>query len=390
MCRFIDENNANEYVTTSHEELMQILAGRKETDRWYTPKISDCEVIGFSRSQEKGSNPLEEYGLTDPAEDEAYGIILKKGAEIQKELMALSNMFLIFPGNDDKKVAYPLYISGLRCTADRMGEAGRTFWDKLSPERKAERLCEDALFYPKECKILIRDEMVVGNHSAGYVILPELELVETMEKALKGDHPDFDLEKGEISLEFLHCWYNLNDKDNEECFALILKDHGIDTEEEPVKCGIEFFTSDTASSAASIFPYFKVKKTKARLGEGIRIEHDGLNSMATWKSRLPEIDSLFKEAEDRIEKMGNTPINNVKETIINITEKYYTKFPKKAVKEISPQFIDGPGNAIDVYLSLCDIIETHCVRNNITGSRKLNLTADVSKFLFRDYTEFDV
>lgn len=383
------EQMRNEMVVSDHDELMKILGDRAKTDKWYMPKISQCRVVGFTRANNE-ETPLQDFGLNDPAEDWGYSMIQNEGAAIERDLMGLSNLFILFPDENENKVAYPLYISGLRCTADRMGEAGRTFWDKLSPEKKAERLCEDAMFYHKECKILVRDNMVIGNHSAGYVILPELELVHAMEDALKAEHPDMEFKKGEISLEFLHCWYDLNDEDNEECFKLIMNDHGIDTMGEPVKCGIEFFTSDSASSSAAVFPYFSIRGVRARIGDGIRLDHDGLSSISKWKKRLPEVDGLFKEAEDRIEDMGNTPIKNVKNTVFNLTEKYATKFPKRTVKEMSDNFLDGPGTAIDVYLTLCEIMDEHCTINHITGMRKLNLTAEVSKFLFRNYTEFDI
>ena len=316
-------------------------------------------------------------------------MIRKEGACINRDIMGMSSLFLLFPDAEGTKLAYPLYGSGLRCTADRMGEGGKTFWDKLSPEKKAERLREDALFYPKECQILVREGMVIGNHSAGDVVLPEIELIKTMEAALTGEHPDLAFKRGEISLEFLHCWYDLNDPANEECFELILEEHGVDTMCQPVRFGIEFYTSDSASSSAAVYPYFSVRGLIARIGDGIRLDHDGMSSIKEWKKRLPEVDSLFKEAEDRIEAMGNTQINDVKLTIVNITDKYSGKFPKKAVRDYLEDMVDGPGTAIDVYLALCEIIEAHCTNNNISGIRKLNLTAEVSKFLFRDFREFD-
>ena len=85
----------------------------------------------------------------------------------------------------------------------------------------------------------------------------------------------------------------------------------------------------------------------------------GDGSVDTFVQLLPRVDSLFKEAENQIEKLGNTDIDSISSTVRNIVDDNKSLFSKSFAEDVVAALSSQPGTAIDVYLALNEIVENY-------------------------------
>lgn len=104
---------------------------------------------------------------------------------------------------------------------------------------------------------------------------------------------------------------------------------------------------------------------------------------------------LFKEAEDTVEKLGNTNLKYPAGCLQQIIENN-NWLPAKAAKMELEDAVTLYGNgkesatAFDVYLMVAHIIETQAVIKPMTPTQRVNFSEEVSKLLNFDYEKYDV
>lgn len=161
---------------------------------------------------------------------------------------------------------------------------------------------------------------------------------------------------------------------------MLLKDFGLD---ENVKTGIGFATSDVGLSRAYVYPFFMTENGyKTRFGDSAGVEHEGKNSVDTFVQLLPRVDSLFKEAENQIEKLGNTDIDSISSTVRNIVDDNKSLFPKSFAEDVVATLSSQSGTAIDVYLALNEIVENYIASRGNDPTLALTLKDRLSKYLY--------
>lgn len=305
-----------------------------------------------------------------------------------------TGLFLTFPVDGKRKI-YPTRHTAFTSICQRAGLGGPTisnfigtsFKKVLPVTEKAAWLTRGFSLYAQKCNILIRDEKISAMMSSSYSILPADELVEALEKELKKEHKDTKMLNATISHEYLNVEYLLNDEDADSSFSLLLKDLGLD---ENVKTGIGFATSDVGLSRAYVYPFFMIESGyKTRFGDSIGVEHEGKNSVDTFVQLLPKADSLFKEAENQIEKLGNTDIKSVSYTVRNIVDDNKSLFPKSFADDIIATLSSQPGTAIDVYLALNEIVENFIASRGNNPTLSLTLKDRLSKYLYINIKKYD-
>lgn len=367
-------------VLTKHKELQQYLQFRKENDVWVQPYIKETTVVGIE------DHPLflSQYFLSN-------GIELN---DESNECVKDTGMFLTFPMNGERKI-YPTRHTAFTSICQRAGLSGPTisnfigtaFKKVLPVTEKASWLTRGFSLYMQKCKILIRDGKISAMMSNGYSILPADELVGALEKELKKEHKDMKMLSATISHEYLNIEYLLNDKDADSSFSLLLKDFGLD---ENVKTGIGFATSDVGLSRAYVYPFFMTENGyKTRFGDSAGVEHEGKNSVDTFVQLLPRVDSLFKEAENQIEKLGNTDIDSISSTVRNIVDDNKSLFPKSFAEDVVASLSSQSGTAIDVYLALNEIVENYIASRGNDPTLALTLKDRLSKYLYINIKKYD-
>lgn len=385
MAKYLASDDAIRTLST-REALEEYLNFRKENDDWEIPATNEVAVVG-----------IEDIPIMIQVACAENGIDGEN--EINVECIRKNGLFLSFEKNGER-IILPTRPIAFSSICDRAGLSGATITNfRPSRKRKVLSVVEKAAWLSRgmslderKCKILIRDEKVSAMLSEDYVILPADKLTHIAETEIKKEHPDFSFMDASVSHECLHVRYLINNPNTDGRFQLLLRDiqYG---DFESVKCGIGFATSDVGLSSAYAYPFFMIKGQAVRFGDSIAVKHDGSNSIETFENKMEKVGSIFKEAEDQIEKLGNTDLNSVAEVVRNIVDEHKALFPKAQAEEVIAELeveVDGSGTAIDAYIALNEIINRYCASKNHNPSLQLNLMDRVAKFLYTNYKNYDV
>lgn len=370
------------------EELQDYLQFRKENDDWYQPSINEVAVVGVENIPIMMQTFCAENDLD--AED---------GNNV--ECIRENGLFLSFL-KDGGRTIIPTRAIAFPSICDRAGLSGPTIANfKASRARnvlpvvdKAAWLSRGMSLDKRECKILVRDEKVSAVLSAEYVILPADELIQIVESEIVKEHPDYTFMDASVSHEYLNVRYLVNNPNTDGRFQILLQDIQYGTFEfDRVQCGIGFATSDVGLSSAHIYPFFRVKDMIVPFGDSLAVKHNGTNSLQTFTDKMEKVGTIFKEAEDQIETLGNTDLNSVPQVVRNIVSEHKTTFPKAQSEEVISELeseMDPSGTAIDAYLALNNIANRYCATKGFNPVVQLGMMDRVSKFLYANYKKYDI
>lgn len=389
-----------EQVVTFMErkDMEEFLNFRKENDKWITPTINECGVVGVPNAP-----------IVWPFYTEGIANILKKSGYKYSFPLPNINMdnednitcattgpgiFLILPINTR---FYPLPCANFAYTdvCARGGDLGAVMLRQdstkkrqaLPIEEKAARLTRDYTLSDEKCKVLYRDHMVCAMHSEGYIIMPMHECIEKVEESLAKHFPDYTFKTGAASHLYLISEYLLEDEIAEARFAELLEKAGKRVSE--VKAGFMFYTSDVGESSVTASMYYNIDGKKVLLGKAVKMAHKGEASVDKFAESLEDMGQLFKDGEERIEELGNTPILHPAETLLAIREKN-TWLPKAIVESLADGLrLTTDATAIDVYLALNEAIENKRQAENLAPETYINLCEQVAKLLYLPYAKID-
>jgi hypothetical protein len=242
-------------------------------------------------------------------------------------------------------------------------------------------------------KFRICDGFIDACNSDGYVWLSEEKGYNAVLKELQKEHPEATFKGGSVSHEYLYVEIDMNDEIALDGFKQMLEGFGVTVES--IRCGVYYATSDVGNACMSAFPYYELNGTRFRVGKGISLRHEGDASIAVFKSKLKNLAMLWQEAEDIVEKLGNTEIKFPAGCLQQVIEEN-PWLPAKASKAVLEEALRKYGNgaksatAFDVYLMVADIIEVQSTLKALTPTQRVNFADDVAKLLNYDYVKHDV
>lgn len=309
-------------------------------------------------------------------------------------------LFVMTPVNGDMKCYPSIYtaFNGLCARAGIKGtlicntEESRNFVP-MDAETRGNWLTYGFHHNKGAAKFRICDGFVDACNSDGYIWLSEQKGYNAVVKALKKEHPNTAFSSGMVSHEYLYVELDLNDDIAEDGFMQLLAQFGADVTK--LRCGVYYCTSDVGNACMSAFPFYELNGTRFRLGKGITLRHEGDASIAKFSELLKGLGMLFKEAEDTVEKLGNTNLKYPAGCLQQIIENN-NWLPAKAAKKELEDAVALYGNgkksatAFDVYLMVAHIIETQAVIKPMTPTQRVNFSEEVSKLLNFDYEKYDV
>ncbi len=381
-------DDMEEMQLKTRKDLQDYLKYRAEHDIWVEPFVNECACAGFDLhtdvEEEIGRNSLQ--GIV--SED-----LIRNTMQTENKLM------LIYP--DLIRSLHP-QVMPIRYTAfpDVCGRArlfGGTMeltQDKgllkaLPAMIKAQWFSTAFSLNGDTCKILIRDGKVSSMKSRKYVIFPEIELVNALEEELYKEWPDTSYLDGSVSHEYFSINYMLNATDMEESFKLMLENLGVN-DCGNIKAGVRLSTSDIGNSSVVLAPFYLLNGQVMNLGKAIRIRHDNGNDMDVYKKALETIGCVFREAEERIEELGNTDIKDPVTCFNNIVEQVnLSKTITNCIADnLEKQFPDGC-TAVDIFIALNQTIEVYKSVKNPSLTDLIQYSEQINKLMYIDYTKFD-
>lgn len=309
-------------------------------------------------------------------------------------------VFIVTPVDGDMKVFPSIYTAfngicaraGIGGSLIRNTELNRSF-EPMDAETRGNWLTYGFHHNRGGAKFRICDGFVDACNSDSYVWLSEEKGFDAVLKELRREHADAKFRGGCVSHEYLYVEIDLCDDIATDGFEQLLKSFGVNVD--TLKCGVYYCTSDIGNSCMSAFPFYELNGTRFRVGKGISLRHEGDASIAMFKQNLKNMAMLWKEAEDTVEKLGNTEVKFPAGCLQQII-KNNPWLPAKASKAELENALTLYGNgaktatAFDVYLMVADIIEVQSSLKKLTPTQRVNFADDVAKMLNFDYGKADV
>ena len=239
--------------------------------------------------------------------------------------------------------------------------------------------------------VLIRDGKVEHFKGPRYQDLYEWDGAHALMKYMDAEYPDHEYKEGTVSHEYLRLVWDLNDDTATESLKATLEYYNIKIDK--LRMLLQFTTSEIGSAAMRVTPVFDADGKLIPIGNPICVRHDAGNSIDMLVKEFPKIASMTKEAEDQVEKLGNTNIDNMAGCFQHIA-KDINKFTAAEIKgkvdelNLSWQSVSGGGTAIDIYLALFEVIQGS-MASTLNVARYIELSEACAKKLTSDFKAYD-
>lgn len=376
----------NETISlASEKELHDYVDYREETDRWLHPLAMQLSVIGIPCMRAWFARAIEKVGdkLKDVTDEEIEQTVQEYG------------FFVQFPNEDSNEEVRPLRWTALDSLLGRAGIDGSRLRrtkpsakkEVMPPEIKASMITGSLIYNSETTSLLVRDGKVTNIGSEKYQVLSAKKGIDTLEGYLGTTHPKFAYQTGMVSHEYLVADYLINDDEMEQSFMFAMQQAGIDQIKE-VKAGIRFTTSNVGTSKMRARLFLVINGSDVMFGKAIGEAHETGSSIEGFGSKLPQVDALFSEAEEKVEELGNTPIQFPGSCFRYMAEKagFSATFSAKKAEDISAKY--SSATAIDIYLELNASIE-EALAGKKTAKNFVTFSENVASLLFVDFKAFD-
>lgn len=369
----------HEEKTLTRDELTEYLEYREGNDKWITPFVNECAIVAFDDSMNK------EICSSEAKMDVSVAYTEARNSD--------TKMILVYPDNFVPQ-AMPVRYTAINDICSRAGLWGRTV-ENDTPSKdigvlpgiiRGQWLSTGFSLNSQETKILVRDGKVGAMKSFKYQPISQKKAVEVLEDAIKEDFENLTFSNATVSHEYLQVNYNLNAVEQEESFRLLLESMGKGVKE--VTSMLMFVTSDVGNSSVRAMPFITIDKCPIRLGEKAYLRHEGENNLEKFREILKNVAVSLKEAEDRIEELGNISIEHPYDTLIRISDKLL--LPKTESKSVAENLVSNYPNgcdAIDIFIALNEIVEKKASSSNLNEIIKLQ--EKVASCIYLDYSRYD-
>lgn len=270
--------------------------------------------------------------------------------------------------------------AGLDCPTFNRDENSRYF-RALESKRRAELITECLGLCSKRAKVVIRYGEVFAVRSEEFVPMAEEDVYNTVLKTIRADHPDAAFREGVVSLPYGILSIALNDPLQEEGFRARLA--GMKS---PMKCdslmaGVTLSMSNVGQAAITVSCFYEADGRRIRLGTAVRMTHDAGASLDDLADRCSKLGAQFKDAEEKIERLGAMDVEHVGDAIRAVAKRYNLPAAAEEVAaECDAQFPTG-GSGLDCYLALCDIADRQAASGKMSADRQADLGEKVAALM---------
>ena len=369
---------------SSKDDFQSYLNYRKETDEWKLHFINTLACYGVNKLPLFTSSDCKDIKVDMGTYHIDVKDINPAGKE-EQECIDAELPFLCIPEEKGYKavptrgIAFNTILQRAEMQCGLMTRFEPKTNKQVHPAKeKYEWLTKAFSYYGDISKILIRDGKVSAVLSKEYQILPVKDLIDVLEEELSSIHESLSFESASVSHEYTVVKYLLNDRVVEETLRLKLNDYGCNITS--LRAGVQFSSSDVGLSSVRANVFIICDGIHMVLG-GVSMPHKGDASIEKYHDCFDDFGLILQEMEDKVEKLGNMDITNVRETVQLIAEKYPQIFPIKARDEVLTDLSTGAGTGMDIFIALNDIVDRHIKQNEVSPTRYLQITEQVYSFI---------
>ena len=290
---------------------------------------------------------------------------------------------------------YPVRDTAYKGLLDRAKISG-TALSKLSRERLAEVLNSCLALHKDSALVLIRDEKVSAAHSgdsSDYSVLEIDQLLETLQREMDARFPGNMFIAGYSDHAITSASWSLPNQKEEllGTYAKLLSAQGSGAMAAKLMPGIQFTTSDTASSSAKVAALLMGRQYPIYIGSIIAVNHRRKATVDDFSDSLQQLFAQFGDSITKLSKLLSIQLEHPVNAMTAVAKSL--KLPKKAAMEaidmFETAFGDSQGSAHDVFMALQEvpfILKT----NGASESRLLLLQETMARALTLRWTDYDL
>lgn len=346
-------------------------------ENWESVPVKDLYAIAWEESdQMNGQMELSQDGSIHGEVDSTRKLLEDTYTQADLRTIAKINrsFFLAKKGENNLR---PVSPTGLTSWAYRAGwgncpnilGVNSKNRGAFPSNKRAEWLTQGSLNSKEIATLYTPDGCVRYVGSDKYVPLPAKEGYDVYKSFLNTEYPNSKYRHGFISHDLFGCDFFLNDEIEEDSFALRLSD--LLGEEVKTKFLLRFTTGNTGDSVmkvqlvlqllfvtserTKVFPVGKPEEIWHLTSRPHLIKGPHKDANPTFEEKIPRTVEGIKDAEQKVERLGNIRINHLKGTMYHWWITNVSKQAGKAARENAEDFANtNPHTFIDLFLFLMD------------------------------------
>lgn len=376
---FLDEKQAADFFSTVCQ-----------TDIWQRCSTSELKVIPVDDAPILMDEIRSKLGISQDVTDDSM-----------RECMESLNIGISVPFESGYR-AYPIGDTALGTLVQRAGyqmspvlmtTTNKSSMTVMAPCCKADVLNSGLKQFKNKSLVLIRDEKiraVLSGDEADYQIFEVEQLINTLKKSLQTDFMNVTFDSAFASHQYMGVYYLFDAVGiiGENAKNLISR-AGITPN--AMKIGVRLVTSDVGLSGANLYPYVSGNGHNIMFGNVLSLTHKGSNSMDTFQDNVGKLMALFKDAENKIERMNELKVKHPSGCLMRAAKQ--AGLPKKISCEAAETLESTFGincYQADVFFTLYDILESYDSEAGLTASRRIQLEEGISRVAFCNFDDYDI
>ncbi len=388
--KILRENETKSF--SSEGEALSLFEAIDEKSIWRRVFTSELEAIGL----DKTPILVEQVKATTPFSDEVSD-------ESIVESMESVNLAVNIPW-EAGKIAYPLADSGMSSIIQRAGygidssSLKRTRDSKnksvMEPSNKALVINFGFETAEDQSLVYILDEKVRAIHSGDgndYARLPFSELCGAFKSGLKEQFKDVLFIESSADYYFYSILYKIKDEAISKSINNVFLKAGLDVSF--METTVRLVSSDVGASGANIYPCLRSTNRYVALGRPLTLTHKYNHSIQDFKENVNQVVSMFKEATEKLEEMGNVRLKNPDGCLLRIAKQ--CGLSKKISCEKAPEFqalFGSNASFLDCWWEINDIFEMMFENDeNPNPTKRIQLQEAIARVCFTaDPSEYDL
>lgn len=379
-------NEVDERCFLSEKEALDFYANVCNTDIWKRCYTNELEAMPIDNAP-----ILMEQIIT------TLGIAPDVSTTSIQECMESYNLGLNVPF-DNGLVCYPIGDTAFSTLIQRAGYQNspvltglneKNSQKVMAPCDKASVLNTGFKCFKNRALVLIRDEKVravLSGDETDYSILRYNELVTVFKDELAKQFKGVSFEEAYASHSSFTTVYSFHD---EQVYNAV--EHIFAKKLNKIRTAVRMTSSDVGLSGANLYPYIIADGRTFLIGQPLSLTHKDRHSVDDFRDNAAKVMSMFKDAEEKLEKMETAKVRNVAGCFLRAAKQ--VGLPKGICCEYAPTLENLYGTRcyqIDIYWALYDMLEKYLSGSDATNARKLALEEGISRVVFSNMADYDL
>lgn len=386
-------NELQELEIRKEEEMVEKLTIISKNLVWLENEVKDSKILVVKKEDKEEVNGQASFDIDGNISD--YTDKLSKNGELMDRdasdmVLNGSNRFVVVDDGYGFKVIPTFYTAQIGLLTRRgcncPGICGNYAIKRPSATVEEAFLNDCASRCKSTEKWGLLDGGAIANVSNSYVPLDALLGYEAFKKELD-ENWETAFHYGRMSYEYYMADFIIKDEVALDGLKNTLE--GLGVKVESLKAYARYSTSDTTNSAMAATIVYELNGTPLQLNHRLGVDHIGEVSIATYRNKIKNLGMLLKEAEDAVEKLGNTDIKHPKNCLENALKKVQL-YNKKGRELIDSIQITDELSALDIIIKCNEVLTATAKAEKWSTTQIVDASERVARLLNANFSKLDV